>query len=162
MTNFEGQLVAIYVSPVRSAPMQHIESVVAEAGCGLVGDRNHRAGARGRAKPRGEVTLIESEAVAAAVADYGLTFDASSSRRNLVTVGVPLNHLVGRVFRVGSTVLRGIELCEPCSHLEKLTVRGIEEALRHRGGLRAQILEGGTLAVGNTIRLCDVTEHGIE
>ena len=151
MTRFEGQLVAIYIAPTRSAPMQHVENVMAEAGCGLVGDRNHRPSGRTRSKPHGEVTLIENEAVETAAADYGLTFEAASSRRNLVTEGVPLNQLVGRTFRVGSVVLRGIELCEPCSHLEKLTVPGIQKALRHRGGLRAQIVNGGTLTVGDRV-----------
>jgi MOSC domain-containing protein YiiM len=74
------------------------------------------------------------------------------SRRNLLTRGVPLNHLIGREFTVGEVVLRGIRLCEPCDHLEGLTVKGIKDGLHHRGGLRAEILHGGTLQPGDAIR----------
>src|SRR5438874_415595 len=79
--------------------------------------------------------------------EYKLPFTHPDPRRNLLTAGVPLNHLVGKTFRVGEVVLRGIELCEPCGHLEKLTCAGIKRALIHRGGLRAQILRGGELRV---------------
>jgi MOSC domain-containing protein YiiM len=49
-------------------------------------------------------------------------------------------------------VLRGIRLCEPCGHLESLTVKGVKDGLCHRGGLRAQIVHGGHLRAGDTIR----------
>ncbi len=66
--------------------------------------------------------------------------------------GVPLNHLVGREFQIGPVRLRGIKLCEPCGHLEKMTVPGIEKALLHRGGLRAEILTSGTLRPGDPVK----------
>ena len=78
--------------------------------------------------------------------------DPGNSRRNIVTKGVALNHLVGREFRVGEVTLRGIRLCEPCGHLEELTQKGVMQALVHRGGLRAQILIDGTIRVGDTIQ----------
>lgn len=66
--------------------------------------------------------------------------------------GVPLNHLVGREFRVGGEVrLRGIRLCEPCEHLERRCGVQVRPGLAHRGGLRAQILAGGTIRVGEEI-----------
>jgi MOSC domain-containing protein YiiM len=70
----------------------------------------------------------------------------------LLTRNVPLNHLVGRDFVVGSLVLHGIRLCEPCGHLEQLTFDGINKGLCHRGGLRASIVQGGVLRAGDTIR----------
>ena len=74
------------------------------------------------------------------------------ARRNLATRGVALNHLVEQEFIVGEVVLRGIRLCEPCGHLESLTVKGVKDGLCHRGGLRAQIVHGGHLRAGDTIR----------
>ena len=99
--------------------------------------------------------LIESEALAAAASDYRLELPPNETRRNLLTRGVPLNHLVSREFLVGPVRLRGLRLCEPCKHLEKLTRPGVREALVHRGGLRAQVLTGGTLRIGDVIRLAD-------
>ena len=83
---------------------------------------------------------------------YRLAMEPKETRRNLVTRGVPLNHLVGRQFTIGEVLLEGVELCEPCGHLEKLTVPGIRKALTHRGGLRARIITGGKLREGNRIR----------
>jgi len=83
--------------------------------------------------------------------DYGIEIDPGASRRNIITRGVPLNHLVGRELRVGEVMLRGIRLCEPCSHLERLTRNGVLRGLVHRGGLRAQILTEGTIRVGDPI-----------
>ena len=62
-----------------------------------------------------------------------------------------LNDLVGKRFRVGEVECLGVELCEPCLHLQSLTMPGIIEALAHRGGLNADILTGGTIAVGDPI-----------
>lgn len=151
---FRGELVAIYITDTNGSPMQATAEAVAEPGLGLRGDR-HSAGLRpkhkGPPKPDQEITLIESEAIAGASQEYSLPITPELTRRNLLTRGVPLNHLVGREFRVGEVVLRGIELCEPCGHLQKLTFSPIKQALLHRGGLRAQIICGGTLKPGDAI-----------
>jgi MOSC domain-containing protein YiiM len=101
------------------------------------------------------VTLIESEALEAMACEVDIRLESHQARRNLLTQGVPLNHLVGKEFRVGDVVLKGIRLCEPCGHLESLTMKGVQDGLCHRGGLRAQILRGGVLHAGDPIRLGD-------
>src|SRR4051812_34647753 len=98
---FSGQLEAIFITPQRTGPMQRVEQVEAIAGGGLVGARYSPAKRRKPLEPNQEITLIESEALAAAVAGYPIEFSAADSRRNLLTRGVPLNHLVGREFQVG-------------------------------------------------------------
>jgi MOSC domain-containing protein YiiM len=98
------------------------------------------------------VTLIEIEAIEALERDYGVKLSPGDARRNIVTRGVALNHLVGKEFRVGEVVLRGIRLCEPCQHLVQLT--GQEKVLPglvHRGGLRAQVVKGGVIRVGDAV-----------
>jgi MOSC domain-containing protein YiiM len=148
-----GSLVGIFITDRSALPMQSVAQVEALAGQGLAGDR-YAAGEGTFAKPNDptrHVTLIEREAVEAVRRDYGLPLDPEETRRNLLTAGVPLNHLVGHTFRVGGVLLRGLELCEPCGHLEKLTRPGIKKALLHRGGLRAEIVEGGPLKVGDRV-----------
>jgi MOSC domain-containing protein YiiM len=145
-----GRLEAIFVGPAKSEPLHSVESADLIVGAGIVGDRKNQLNAK-RPDPSGEVTLIEAEAIEAARRDYNLQFDGIQSRRNMLTRGVALNHLVGREFQVGDVRLRGLRLCEPCGHLEKLTIAGIREALVHRGGLRAQVLKGGTVKVGDEI-----------
>lgn len=104
------------------------------------------------AKPDQQVTLIETEALEDLARDYGIALAPGASRRNLTTRGVALNHLVGRTFRAGAATLRGIELCEPCGHLERLTQAGVKKGLVHRGGLRAEIVGEGVIRVGDTLQ----------
>jgi MOSC domain-containing protein YiiM len=151
---FHGKLVAIGIAAEARLPLASLDSIAATAGRGLTGDRyaeGKGVGQHGPAKPEQEVTLIEQEAITAAGHEYKLSFTHLDTRRNLLTEGVPLNHLVGRNFRVGEVLLRGIELCEPCGHLEKLTCAGIQRSLIHRGGLRAQIVKSGVLRVGDAV-----------
>jgi len=96
--------------------------------------------------------LIESEALAALARECGITLQPIQARRNLVTHGVPLNHLVDQEFSVGEVRLRGIRLCEPCAHLEAMTQKGIREGLLHRGGLRARVIKGGTIRIGDLVK----------
>jgi MOSC domain-containing protein YiiM len=152
---FEGSVVGIFVAPAAGAPMEARDEVEAIVGTGLAGDRygaavgtysGHRIGDDQRA-----VTLIEREAVAAVRSETGLALEEAETRRNLVTVGVPLNHLVNREFQVGPVRLRGVNLSEPCAYLEQVVREGLRRALIHRGGLRAEVLEGGSIRLGAAV-----------
>jgi MOSC domain-containing protein YiiM len=119
-----------------------VRSVHAVAGQGLKGDRYFFPDGAGSGEA---LTLIEAEALE----DVGLT--GAQSRRQVVVRDVRLNDLVGKRFRVGDVECLGVELCEPCRHLQKLTRPGIIKDLIHRGGLRADILSGGTISVGDKV-----------
>jgi MOSC domain-containing protein YiiM len=126
--------------------MQAVDHVLAIPGVGLDGDRYAlRQGTFFEPKPDFELTLIECEAIEALKRDYGIELDPGDARRNLVTSGIALNHLVGREFQLGDVRVRGIRLCEPCSHLQALVKLPVIKGLRHRGGLRTQILTEGTI-----------------
>ena len=101
------------------------------------------------------MTLIEREAVAGARAEYGVEIGEEETRRNLVVEGVPVNHLVGREFRVGVVRMRGVDLSEPCTYLEGLTRDGVRRSLVHRGGLRAEILDDGEIHVGDNVTIAE-------
>jgi MOSC domain-containing protein YiiM len=133
--------------------MRSVDWVRAIPGKGLEGDRYFEASGTysDSPGPGREVTLIESEAIEAMARDNGITIPDGASRRNVVTRGAPLNHLVGMEFDVGPVRLLGIRLCEPCSHLESLTRKGLIAGLVHRGGLRAQILTEGDIRIGDPI-----------
>ncbi len=148
-----GVVVAIHVGAERMEPMMPVPAVKAISGVGLEGDRYAReAGTFSQKLPNNQVTLIEQEALDAAARDYKLDLSAAESRRNVLTMGIALNHLVGREFRIGEVRLRGLKLCEPCGHLKKLTGKEVIRALKHRGGLRAEILQSGPICVGDEIR----------
>jgi MOSC domain-containing protein YiiM len=151
---FDGELVAICIAPDPGDPLRLVEQVEAVPGKGIVGDRYflERGTYSRKPGPDREVTLIEMEAIEALARDCGIAVEPAQARRNLVTRGIPLNHLIAREFTIGPVRLRGLRLCEPCGHLEKLTLKGIENGLLHRGGLRAQIIAGGLLRPGDPIR----------
>lgn len=142
-------MVAIQIAPATSAPLQQVPEVNAVPGHGLEGDRYFSAG--GWDEPKKEVTLIEIEAVEAANRDYDVELTIEDTRRQVVTRGIALNHLVGHEFKVGDVTLRGVKLNEPCNHLRKLAGKPLIKPLIHRGGLRAQILSAGTIRVGDSI-----------
>lgn len=149
-----ARVIALHVAAEAEAPLVPVDVVRAVAGSGLEGDRYlQRIGTFSKKeRPARQVTLIESEALEALARDYGIALAPGVSRRNITTEGVALNHLVGRTFKVGAATLRGIELCEPCRHMERLSgVEGVREGLIHRGGLNAEIVTGGTIRVGDPV-----------
>lgn len=148
-----GRVRAVHVAPEQGAEPEPVEQAEAVADAGLRGDRYFDAEGTFANRDGGDLTLIESEALAAVERDYGIELAPGVHRRNVTTEGVRLNHFVDRRFRVGDAVCLGTELCEPCSYLERhLAKQGVQEALVHRGGLRCRIVDGGSIGVGDPVR----------
>ena len=160
---WQGHVASLHIAPEASAKMETVTEVHAIPGRGIEGDRYFKG--TGFYSPRPshggrEVTLIEIESVEAldggvlsATGDTGgIKLAAADTRRNIATSGVPLNHLVDKEFWVGSVLMRGTRLCEPCKHLDELTRSGVMGGLIHRGGLRAQILTEGVIRPGDIVQ----------
>jgi len=141
-----GRVQWIGLRPARDVPMQQVDSVDAEAGGGLVGDRY-----KGGSGKRG-VTLIQAEhlPVIAALSGHGEIAPATL-RRNLLVSGIPLVALKGRRFRIGEVLLEGTDDCDPCSRMEAALGPGGYNAMRGMGGLCARILEGGVIRAGDEV-----------
>jgi MOSC domain-containing protein YiiM len=144
-----GELIGIAITPARGGDLTALDEIEAVAGRGLVGDRYFVP--EGVQREDKQITLTEAEAFEAVASEYDIRLAAHDLRRNLLTRGVSLNELVGREFRVGEVRLRGVDLCEPCQGIEKRNVPGTLKAFLGRGGLRAEIVAGGTLRVGDEI-----------
>ena len=136
-----GTVEGLHVSPHFEQLPQAVEAVEVTAE-GMLGDRYF--GER-------NLTLIEAEALEGLFEEAGIELTAAESRRQVLTRGVRLNDLVGKRFRVGEVECVGEEWCEPCSHLEGLTRPGVLRGLVHRGGLRADIVRDGRIAVGDEV-----------
>lgn len=149
---FEGELVDIYTASEPGGPMMHHDAVRVGS-TGIEGDRYAEGHGNFSQNPGSgrHITLVEREAVAAINVE-GTQLDEAETRRNLVTEGVRLDHLVGREFLVGEVRLRGVRLAEPCAYLEGMTRPGVRTAALHRLGLRAEVVVPGTLGVGDAIR----------
>jgi MOSC domain-containing protein YiiM len=151
-----GTVESIHIAARAEEDTRPVEAVAVVAGRGIEGDRYFRTDGSGtfhEADKHGQdLTLIEAEAIEGLAADTGIELGPGEARRNVVTRGVALNDLVGRRFTVGEVEAVGNRLCDPCSHLEKLTQPGVLKGLVERGGLRADVVSGGRIAVGDVVR----------
>ena len=129
--------------------MSSLTSVQALPGAGLAGDRY--AEPKNRRGPDYEVTLIESENIEAFARATGCELTPEMPRRNIVTTGVRLNPLLGQQFSIGRAVFEGLELCEPCGLFAKRTYNEVLAFFRGKGGLRARIVSGGIVSVGDAV-----------
>lgn len=150
-----GVVESIHIGSARRAVLDCVDAVEAVEGRGLAGDRYCDGTGTWSKHPDQsgkQVTLVEAEVVSELLAD-GLITSASGTRRNIITRSVDLEGLIGRRFRIGGAILLGIRAAHPCAYLESLGRRGLREALAGRGGLRADVVAGGRIAVGDRIEL---------
>ncbi|WP_425499677.1 MOSC domain-containing protein [Halorarum halobium] len=162
--NSVGTVERIFTAPEAEVEMTERSEVEAVARSGLRGDRYFREIETGTFvtwEPDEErhdgydLTLIEREAVDAIKRDADIELAPGEHRRNIVTRETALNHLVGKRFRVGDAICRGDRLCEPCGYLQDLIGKDVLDALAHRGGLRADILESGVIHPSDKIEPLD-------
>ena len=160
-----GRLEQIWLRPARRVAVVPAKRALAIVGRGLDGDRIAAADRRMHsAASKRQVTLIQAEHLPVIAALAGLTLvQAASLRRNLVVSG--LNLLAAKslfadqplVLQLGQVLLRVTGPCEPCSRMEEVLGIGGYNALRGHGGMTAQVLVGGWLAVGDAVG-CRVLE----
>jgi len=144
-----GRIAAIYLAGAHGEQPHAVQEAVGHAGKGLEGDRNF-----GDEDPDScNITLIEAEAFDRQRDQQGLDMNPADARRQVLVRGVDLGELIGRRFVVGELECEGEERCEPCSHLVRLTgTQVVLKGLLHTG-LRARILRGGTVRVGDEVKL---------
>ena len=154
-----GLVEAICIAPDAGAPMHALSDVEAIVGVGLAGDRY--ASGSGFYSPRPtdpgarEVTLFEAEVLDALRSESGIALSATEHRRNVTVRGVRLSSLLGQRFHIGEVLLEGVKDCPPCEHLQQLVGKPVLQPLLTRGGLRARILQGGTIRVGDQVSAAD-------
>jgi MOSC domain-containing protein YiiM len=149
-----GRVSGIYITAQAGALPQDVAKVRTTAGRGIDGDRYGAGTGTWSQRPGGgrHLTLIAQEDLDAVAHETGIRLGPAESRRNVLTTGADLRALVGKRFRVGTTLCVGTRLCEPCAYLESKTQHGVISAFVQRAGLRAEILESGEIAVGDPIR----------
>jgi MOSC domain-containing protein YiiM len=159
-TGWRGKLLHIHIAPSASYEMEELAEAECVVGRGIVGDRYFNGTGTYSPKPDvREVTLIEQEALDALsrndppLQDGPLVLEPGDHRRNLTVIGVPLNHLVGRRFRVGEVILRGGRLNFPCKYLEEILGKAVYLPLYNRSGLNCGIERGGRIRPGDIIEM---------
>jgi MOSC domain-containing protein YiiM len=150
-----GSVEAICIAGPDSAPMQSLDEVEALVGAGLRGDRYQLQVGFYSPRPTDpgarEVTLFEAESLDYLRGEHGIDLRATDHRRNLTVRGVQLLELIGRRFRIGEVELEGIKDCPPCEHLQALLGKPVLAPLVDRAGLRARVVTGGMIRVGDAL-----------
>jgi MOSC domain-containing protein YiiM len=136
-----GRVEAIHISGEKHVLPEPVDSV-AVSDEGMEGDRYFG---------RGDITLVEAEALEGLREDTGIELSPAEVRRQVLTRGIRLNDLLGKRFRVGEVEAVGVEWCEPCNHLESITYPGVLKGLVHRAGLRADVVNPGRISVGDEV-----------
>lgn len=149
-----GIIEGIWIAPKAGDPMVSVSRVDVEKDRGLFGDRYHRGeGTFSRwQRPNRAVSLIEFEDLEWLENEKGLDFSGGLHRRNLVTKAIRLRDLVGGHFRIGSALFRASATCPPCRYLERLLGPGTFDALRNRGGIRADVVADGVIEAGDELQ----------
>jgi MOSC domain-containing protein YiiM len=139
----------IFFGAIDEGPLEAADAVEVKTGAGIAGDRYGDK----------DITLFEAEAIEDLKTNTGIELKPSEIRRNVMTRGISLNDLLGHRIRVGEVEAVVTELCHPCSHLQKLTQPGVLRGLVNRGGLNADVIDGGAIRVGDRIEDLGPAEH---
>jgi hypothetical protein len=152
----EGLVYGIYVGSDASKELNEKVSVTLEEGKGILGDRYFKnAGTFSELLSESgdfQLTLIEKEEIEAFNTVTGLEYQPKDFRRNIITSGIRLNSLVDKEFYIENTIIYGVRLCEPCSHLASILGKEVMEYMVHKAGLRAHIIKGGTISKKSKIK----------
>ena len=127
-------------------PLVEVARIECVAGRGIRGDRYFDF----QENYKGQITFFSSEVFENLSRNFEL-FDKSAGvlRRNVIVSGIDLNELIGEEFVIQGVRFRGTMHCKPCYWLDQAFTGGTEQFLENNGGLRAQILTDGTIAVGD-------------
>ncbi|WP_234685987.1 MOSC domain-containing protein [Bradyrhizobium monzae] len=155
-TSWQGVVRFLHKTPRAFLPMRGFSELQLIANRGIEGDRyliGHETGFYSHKPEEGrQITLFEMETLEALRRDHGIELLPEEHRRNVTVEGVPLNHLVGRRFRLGEAIVEATRLSTPCRHIEEILGKAVFDPLINRSGLNCKIVVGGTLRVGDVAR----------
>ena len=145
----KGKVTWIGLRPAKRAPLNEVDSVVANTKSGLEGD--HFAGQYAQKR---QVTLIQAEHLATVASLMGeAQIDPGLTRRNIVVKGINLLALKEKQFKIGEAILETTGLCHPCSRMEANLGEGGYNAMRGHGGITAKVVKGGTIRQGDAVEV---------
>ena len=153
-----GKLLFIHIASSASEKMQELSVAELVKDKGIKGDRYYKGTGNYSYIPDvRDVTIIEKEVLDALaqnqppLQENSIILKTNEHRRNLTSVGVPLNYLVGKKFKVGEVILEGGRLNFPCKYLANLLKKPLLLPLYNRSGLNCKVFKGGTIRINDII-----------
>ena len=144
-----GKIEKIAIRPAKKADLLSLEQVNISIENGLEGD-HYRGSSRKR-----QITLIQAEHLEVVAKLLGKPqIEHNQIRRNIIVSGINLLALKDKTFQIGKNVtLEMTGLCHPCSRMEENLGTGGYNAMRGHGGITAKVLTGGTIHIGDEVKL---------
>jgi len=138
----QGKIVALHIARVKETPSAPVREAKAISARGLEGDRSCKVG-----NPR-QVLVMDRETLD----ELGLR--PGQIKENITTQGLDLSQAKeGQVFFIGEQVtLEIVGHCNPCGKMDAIRP-GLRERLGGRRGMLAMVINGGSLKVGDPIRI---------
>jgi MOSC domain-containing protein YiiM len=145
-----GEIVNIWIKRAHRGVMDWVQQAEAIAGRGLIGNAD-----QGR---RRQITIIDEAAWREAAAETGHDVDPSKRRANVMLRGMSLADSRGKLLRLGECLVRILGETRPCEQMEEAQA-GLRKALspNWRAGVFGEIVEGGTIRIGDRAELFEGT-----
>ena len=145
-----GKIEAINITNISDENTFYVNQAILEKGKGIVNDRYY-----GNFKEKKEqVTLINLEEINNFNNQIKQNIEAKNFRRNIIVSGINLNNLINKKIKINEVTLKIHEICQPCKYLQdKLKIPGLVKMLVNKSGVRAEVINSGSLSVGDTIKI---------
>ena len=142
-----GQLERIWIKRFHGGPMDPVETAELRCGAGIVGSAD-QGGWR-------QVTIMAAREWDQVVETLATPVDPAIRRANLLISGVELARSHDQVLRVGHCRLRIRGETRPCKLMDEVEP-GLRTALASewRGGVFAEVLDDGTITIGDPADWC--------
>ena len=144
-----GKIETISITNISEENTFYINQAILEKGKGIVNDRYY-----GNFKEKKEqVTLINLEEINNFNNKNKLNINAKDFRRYIIVSGINLNELINKKIKINKVTLKIHEICQPCKYLQdRLKIPGLVKMLVNKSGVRAEILNSGSISVGDVIK----------
>ena len=141
------KILAIAVRTEKNGPMQERAQAHASPENGLDGDLP--------APVHRRITMLSTDQWTETTSVLGTEFPWHTRRANVLLEGGSLEDLIGSTVRLGELSVKINAETVPCQLMDKIHL-GLREALVPdcRGGVYGEIVEGGTLKVGDVLTVC--------
>jgi len=146
---------AIIIGNEAKKPLHYVDSIKAIRMKGLEDDR-YFYGKGTFNKPQlsqnvREISIIAYETLEACNSRLETDLDFLDLRRNLVIRNLDIEALSDNIFTIGSAKFRIVRTCPPCRYLSRQLDVDIMLGLKYIGGVRATIVQSGTISVNDEI-----------
>ncbi|MEQ8839464.1 MAG: MOSC domain-containing protein [Acidimicrobiales bacterium] len=139
-------VVGIHLAKATRLGMKPVGSAEIETNAGLVGDRYH--GSKHR-----QLSVQSQSELAEAEEKFGRLIDPLLTRRNVTISHGDIPRSPGHRWLIGEIELEVVRDAAPCKMLDMEIGDGARTAMRRRAGVICRVVSGGTVTLGDEVRL---------